>query len=345
MMNKKTLTDIATLILNANSVEEEIESVQLLSDFFSQQAHSMDEHFTAQKNSQEIMLPGGIALSESDAAVCIQDYLRTARYIRGTYYAIQELFHRFPNQKINILYAGCGPYATILTPLLPLFKKEELAVILLEINEASIQSVKLLLTKLELTDYITEIIQCDAITWQKPQAWPPMHLLVSETMFRALTREPQVAIIANLLPQLTEGGILIPELISIDLACSFFSNEPFLNVTGDNTSKKKSDQQRIDTLFSIDRNFTFFKNEKNDPYQFESAYYKVPSHFDDYPDLCLYTTINIFKNIKLESAESFITNPHCITSISTLADHNFFKLIYNFKGVPHWTYELKNERE
>lgn len=338
-MNKKVLTEIGTSIVNANSIEEEIKSAELLSDFFSHYANSVDEQDAYQTNNQDIIVPGGIALSQSEAAVCTKDYLRTARYIKGIFHAIKELFYHFPNQKINILYAGCGPFATLLTPLLPLFRKEDITVILLDINEASVRSVKSLLSQLKLMDYITEIIQTNAITYQKPLSWP-MHLLVSETMFRALTLEPQVAITANLLPQLIENGILIPEQISVDLSCSFFSNEPFYKTNGNITGKQQRDQQRIDTLFSIDKSFAFFKSATKD-HQFESAYYKVPADYDHYPDLCLYTTINIFKNIKLESAESFITNPYCITSISTIADHTFIKLIYNFKDVPNWTYELK----
>lgn len=334
-MDKKELTDIAVLIINSTSIEEEIKSAKLLSAFFSKDSISVEK-----KEGQEVILSGGIAISKSDAAVCTQDYLRTARYIKGTYNAIKELMLRFPGQKINILYAGCGPYAALLTPLLTLFDKEELEGILVEINEASIQSVKLCLTKLELTDYIAEIIQADAVTYQKPTSWP-VHLLLSETMFRALIREPQIAIIANLLPQLVENGILIPEKISIDLACSFFSNEPFLHTHTDILQKRKSERQQMDTLFSIDKNFTFYKNLKSDNYQYESCYYKVPEQNERYPDLCLYTTINIFKGIRLESGESYITNPYCISAVSTIAAHTFFKLIYNFKTIPYWTYELK----
>ena len=219
---KNELENITRDILNSYTVQDEIESVKRLSAFFSgiSNAHLKNE------STNEITLNGGIALSTAHAADCLDDYLRTARFIKGTYAAIKDVVNRFPGERINILYAGCGPYATILLPLLPLFSKDEISVTFLDINETSLVSVKSILTDLDLIGYAREIIKNDAITYEYDKALS-LHMVVSETMFNALTREPQVAITANLAPQMVEGGILIPQAIGLEAICTFFVKERY----------------------------------------------------------------------------------------------------------------------
>ena len=226
-MYKKQLLNISHGIINSNCVEEELIHAKLLSDFFVNLIYNNKE--SLQQKTTETLIPGGIALSSADAAICLNDQLRTSRFIKGTYIAIKELLHRFPNQKINILYAGCGPYAPLLLPLLPFFNKEDIRVTLLDINAASIQSVKELMSILDLRDYIHDIIQTDAVKYKQPELHP-LHLVITETMFHALIREPQVAITANLAPQITKNGILIPEEIKLDLVYTFFGKELYLQI-------------------------------------------------------------------------------------------------------------------
>src|SRR5690606_3672370 len=148
--------------------------------------------------------------------------------MKGVYKALISAIKIFQDTRINILYAGCGPFAPLILPLLPFFKPEQLSVTLIDINQYSIQTIKEIVAELEYEPYIAAITVADATqyTYSKLKT---LHLVITETMFQALTREPQVVITRNLAPQLTKGGILIPEEVKISWRYSFFSKEPYLH--------------------------------------------------------------------------------------------------------------------
>lgn len=342
-MHKKQLEDITKIILNSTSIAEEISAVRSLSVFF--QNIILKEHsFHSKKN--EVITTNGIAISSFDAAICLDEHIRTARFLKGVSSAIKELQIRFPGQKITILYAGCGPYAPLLLPLLSVLDPDNIEAILLDINSESIDSVNNILSVLEPHNYKIQTLQADAITYKKPESWP-MHLLISETMFEALTREPQVAITMNLVPQLISNGILIPEEINIDLAYTFFAKEPFLKSETNETVSPEcfnlpeyQHRKIVDQLFSLNKELNFLNELEDDPHVFESKDFDIPKD-ELRPDICIFTRLKIFGDIELDHAQSNITNPHCIISIHPIIDSSSIRLIYHFKGTPHWTYELK----
>lgn len=345
VMHKKQLLAISQGIINSNGINDELFYATLLSDFFTKLTTNTNQPFQKKKLT-ETCIPGGIALSSAEAAACLNDYLRTVRFIKGTYSAIKTLFNRFPDQEINILYAGCGPYAALLLPILYFFNEDDINVTLLDIDLSSIQSVKELVHILDLREYIHDIIQADAVKYQQPES-QPLHMVITETMFHALIREPQVAITANLAPQITKNGILIPEAIKLNLVYTFFGKEPYLQ-NGPNppdTLQKKSNtgpkRYKLDTLFSMNKEYNFSDKTIDNSYQFESVFYKLDESFAAHPDICIITDIKIFKNIRLAPSESLITNPYCVASLFNMANHTHFKLIYNFKNIPNWTYQLK----
>ena len=177
--------------------------------------------------SGDSLLNNGVAISPQAAAHCVADCRRSVVYIRGLYAAICAAQARFataiaaPDDPVSsssiplrILYAGCGPYATLLLPLLHRFVPGTLQLVLLDIHEESLNSVQQLVNSAGYAEHDLSLVRADASTYYRPQ---PLHLIVVETMQKALEQEPQVPITRQLAPQLVEGGLLVPQSIEVSL--------------------------------------------------------------------------------------------------------------------------------
>ena len=166
-------------------------------------------------NREHIYLAQGKAIGPVWAAMCVREILRTKRFLRGFYQGIKAALARFSNRPLHILYAGTGPFATLAIPLTTVFTSEEVHFTFLEINPLSIQSLKKVITAFQAEKYLYEVVECDAAKYQLDTS-NPFQMIVTETMQNALRKEPQVAITMNLAPQMQNGGILIPQNITID---------------------------------------------------------------------------------------------------------------------------------
>ena len=96
----------------------------------------------------DALLKDGVAISPAAAAHCVNDTQRSVVFIRAVYAAIKAAQARFAQAPVEILYAGCGPFATLLLPILGRFEPGELTVHLLDIHQRSLDSVGLLINKL-----------------------------------------------------------------------------------------------------------------------------------------------------------------------------------------------------
>lgn len=329
---QEELKNITSAILRSQTEQEEMETVGKLSDFY-QQLVAYDSEDMDRKN--ESGLDGGYALATFNAAVCVDEFLRTARFLKGVDAAVQELQERFPNEKLRILYAGCGPYATLMLPLLPLLHLEKLELLWLDIHETSIKSATHILNEIGYTEPPVKFILDNALLYQLDK---PVHLVVTETMYRALRREPQAGITKNLAPQIIAGGLLVPEAIHIDLVYSYFAYEPVFERTEQLRmvhQKPYPQSKTIDRLFSLTKDPEFFAGTSNN--KFLSGVYTMDGDMETAPDICVYTEVVIYKNIKLGSAQSTITNPWGISCKGNLGPEYKFQLEYNFDSTPDWT--------
>ncbi|MGV3629823.1 MAG: hypothetical protein ACO1O6_01380 [Bacteroidota bacterium] len=333
MLNEK-LKNICRLLLDSENEPEEIAAARTLSVFFTENSSFAGN---GQDDSGEITLDGGVALSTYHAAVCVNESIRTARLIKGVHRAVCELQQRFPDQQLHIVYAGCGPYATLLFPLLPLFDPGKLTCTLLEINPLSIQYARTLAGTLGFGEHQLSFLEEDAIRYKSPET---IHLLISETMFNALLREPQLRIVANLAPQLHGKGLMVPEEIRVDLYYSAMSREPYFDNQKDNCDTKTSAAEYAGTLFSLTRDNNFSKAVSEGNFHFISESFDFPEHLAaEKPDICIFTHIRTFGGLSIGLGESSLTNPYCVGNYHILGNKNF-RLIHHFDTIPKWELRL-----
>lgn len=234
MTPTETLRHLAAHLLDPNTPASDIRAaVHALTDLFaSLEGFAATPTRTALKDGQETYTAHGKAISLTNAARCAWEFLRTARFLQGVHAAIREAQRRFPGQCIEVLYAGTGPYATLALPLMPLFTPDEVRFTLLDIHSHCLDSVATLVTGFGFEDFVREYVTADACHYRYPDS-RPLHVVVSETMQLALAKEPQVAITLNLAPQLTPGGLLVPEQIHVRACLTDGSREiPTLNAEG-----------------------------------------------------------------------------------------------------------------
>lgn len=162
---------------------------------------------------QDIILPGGKAISPYNAAYCLLEFQRTAQFVRGLNAAIAS--HLAAGvMPVHVLYAGTGPFAGLLLPVLGKYTPDQLQATLVEIQPYSLGILRRLFTHDEFKPYIYNIIEQDAATIQLAN-WLPVDIFLAETMNFALQKEPQVNIACHIGAQLSSKAIMIPEEVHV----------------------------------------------------------------------------------------------------------------------------------
>lgn len=230
-------------------------------------------------NEGDIHLPSGKAISPSGAAHCLLEMKRTAIFLRGIKRAIDSKIQS-TNKLIRILYAGCGPYATLVTPLLNYYSSDRIRVTFLDVNQVSLNAAEKLLLDLGLDEYIEQFVLADATNYKVDL---PYDIVVSETMQSGLKKEPQVAIAQNLIPQCGPDTIFIPERITID---AYLRKRGIWD--GDQLIEAGGETSHLCELFTVSKTSLDCR-----------CYRKVvtlPQTFKKPYDLFIYTTIKVFDN-------------------------------------------------
>jgi hypothetical protein len=242
---------------------------------------------------EQIILPSGKAISPSCAAYCLLEFRRTAVFLRGIYKAILQKLTETRHRPIRILYAGTGPYATLIVPLLTTNLVGEIKVDLLDINEISLRAVSKIIDSLGLNGFIDQLYLRDAATFKVEKEYD---IVISETMQAALKKEPQVAIMQNLIPQMADKVIFIPE--SITVSAALVSNGHW------------DDEQMMRTgivVFAQKDLFTINKfHLKTEDYRNEIEFFEPVGNCNK---LELYTTILVFENEILKDGDCSLTLP------------------------------------
>jgi hypothetical protein len=294
-------------------------------------------------------LPAGEALSPEDAAACILDVARTSAFLRGTFAAVREAQKRFPDKPIEILYAGCGPFAALAIPLTTQFTAADIRFCLLEAHPRSLETARRLFRALELDGYVRHYIQADATSYvHEPDG--PLHMVITETMQRALAKEPQVAITLNLAPQLCPGGILIPERIAVD-ACLFDLENEFLTpfrpgeaVPWSETRDSHRSRIGLGRVFEIGvdtaRHLAAARSEDTlaADARFPAVILDIPAGADKDLHVMLRTEITVFGSAVLREYESGLTNPAIAHELGRIGDGRRMEFQYVLGANPGFAY-------
>lgn len=210
----KELKEITALLLNESADYSAIRNAcSALRELF-YEATCFDESLPF--NEKKIVTASGHAIGPVQAALCINDMMRTRVFLKGIHDAIVKQLDLNTGKPVLVMYAGTGPFATLLTPLTTVFSASQLKMVLLEINPESIAYLHKTIRYFGIQEYILDVIKTDAATYNIPPQYQP-GIIVSETMKPALKDEPQVNIVANLMSQ-CPAALLIPESIKVSAA-------------------------------------------------------------------------------------------------------------------------------
>ncbi len=282
-----------------------------------------------EKKLEHIQTNFGLAVSTDAAAFCIIDFMRTRNFIIAIKQAIDDKIHENNNKPIVVLYAGAGPFASLIIPLTTIFTAERVQFILLEINEESILHLKKIIHKLKIENYIVDVIQTDASTYSLKDK-NEVDILVSETMKPALDKEPQISIISNLIDQCKTDVTLIPESIKVDFAYKGKSETKIF--------EHECIQELVN--FNAGTAFGLNKNKNKLPIFSDGITLKISSKPDNkFSELSLLTYIRLYKNIVLCYNETSLTVPFTIAQINNLHFPLTFKIKYNIDKHPGFSFE------
>jgi len=284
---------------------------------------------------KDLQFDNGIALCTTFAALCIQDVMRTRQFIRGIYQAVTDKLSE--NQKpVHIFYAGTGPFATLVLPILTKFSSDEIRLTLMDVNEKTLGYLDKVIQALSIEDYIDTIVYADASIYQF-EKHQNVDILVSETMQYGLVKEQQVPIMINLVQQLSKNAIVIPNNIHLDLAYKdtsanlllerknhliFKIIQPLLDFTPDFIYSLK-DNKKEQQLFELCKNLDFSKDK--------AAYNK----------LVVLTSIQVYKDEWIHADLSSLTIPKELFDFNDMdANKTNISLSYVIQEQPDFEVEL-----
>lgn len=287
------------------------------------------------KESREnIKLKSGTAIGSTWAAFCIQDFIRTQRFLKAINQAIKDKLEAQPGSPIQILYAGCGPFATLITPLLTLFKEDQIKCTFVDINPVSIESLRNTLKVLNLESYIQKIELCDILEYQIDPLNSP-DIVICETLQAALRKEAQVAIYLHLGPQMKESTIFIPERIEVH-AGFLDSNLDQKRMMGE-LKDDESCIQILAPLLTLEKSTHQSIDKHHDAFciLFETKIL-IPQELHGFDRICLLTKIKLYRDIELAYWESPLTIPIQYSSLTTEHAGKLAQIHYELCSEPEF---------
>ena len=273
----------------------------------------------------------GLAISPAMAAMCVEDYVRTIAFLRGTYDAITDVRNRFPRRPARVLYVGCGPYAALAVPLMTIFSSAEANFTLLDLHSESITSARSIIETLGLSGSVSSYETQDAGSYCVSSDDPPDIILI-EIMQACLEAEPQVAVARHLLPQ-APGAILVPEEVRVDLKLIDPGKEFALDAPDRNESEIDRDRLTVGSVFVLNR-------ESVDSWKsitsgcLPGLSVQVPEATGQRYQPMLFTEICVYQNHILKDYDSGLTCPRVLSTDKAIRAGDTIKFYYELGPRP-----------
>ncbi len=286
---------------------------------------------------EDIQLNSGIALGTYWAVLCIDDMMRTKRFIQGLYQAVRDV-QKVKHTPVNVLYAGTGPYATLALPIMAILSPNEIQFTLLEVNEISFSYLTDVIEKLELSRYVTKLANKDATAYQidDPES---IDIILSETMQSGLLNEQQVPICYNLVRQAPKETILIPSSIDLNL-CLVNATQQHQFTLGEST---ETYYRELGTFFNLSSRSINESNQVKDfdrKHHFESKQFEFPKDAEHYNRLSVFTQIKIYKE-SLKPSECALTTPIILKELDKIDKLKTIDIHYCVSESPSIEFKLR----
>ena len=288
------------------------------------------------KDREDIPFENGIALCTTFAALCVVDLMRTRQFIRGVFKAVKTVRSQ-KTTPVRFFYAGTGPFATLILPLLTKYSPDELQLTLLEVNETTGNYLKSLIKELGIEPYIEKIISEDASKYTIDET-QEVDIFISETMQHGLVKEQQVPIMLNLVNQLDKDVIIIPSKIKLDLALLNTSERVAIN------QSNEPKYNVLKTLLEFDKQFIHsYSNQVKKKGRFElcKQLQFLKESDEEYDRLGILTSIQVYDDEWIDIDECSLTVPKLLLDLRReQKDKREISLDYVIKESPDFEYEL-----
>lgn len=282
---------------------------------------------------EDIHLTTGKAIGPFWAGLCVDDLMRTKRFSKGAFLAIEEMKKRNAGTPVTLLYVGPGPFATLILPHLTKFKPEELQLVLVEVNPVTITALKNTLKNCGLEAYVKEIVMADASQLQLENA-NEIDILLLECLQFALVKEQQVAITYNLVPQLRKEALLVPEKIKLSVGV-INSVKKMAYMTHPDDSLEADFYKDINTVFTLNKEAILDHLTNFKTVEFPEIKTTISEEDQkDFTSVVISTDINVFGDQNLLKDECSLTMSYKIIDTNKMEQLNTVVTQYEVNEKP-----------
>jgi len=293
-----------------------------------------DFHIEAGRDiaSGETRTDNGLAISPTMAALCLREPVRTAAFIRGAAQAIRDKCS-VTDRPLRVLYAGCGPYAPLVIPLMSLFPSRMAQYTLLDLHARSLESSRAIVHALGFSGHVSGYVHEDACSYSIPDHQKP-DIIISETMNACLDKEPLVAIACRLLDQAPDA-VILPSRVGID-ACLMDVSKEFRLLESDHVGelpKPRRDRVFLGRVFELNaENARSWASMNVDRLPANRIF--IPSPLEERYQAMLLTRVQVYGKIELRDYDSSISCPRPVRGAMPIRGGEVLQFYYRLAQEP-----------